>query len=536
MDHSCPSSLDNHNSRTNVRIENILSESSTNIRDVHTPETYHQPTYIPEVLRDGFGNPWPNEGSWLDFDSIGLQFPEILPMTDDSDSVIGILNPNSAGTQWLPSSNADSRISETISTDIHMPDYQYPQYGITHEGMRLPVLNSVSNGGRSPVSLMVDGSSPMPTVNPSQASGHSDGGHVTLGAVESSKKRMCPERRPRSLRWMWQDSFNSKRMKLSDKHQCPRCDQTFKRRDNIRPHVWRKHFNDYESLFPRSRSTSTPSCPTQTTRLTAVRGHDLGSDESAPLTNRSTLHQDSELPGPIHFDVAGSGGSTIPQKRSIDILCLEDSATADTWKRQSVPRLSTDESMRPLACPFQKREPYRYQRCFALSLQRIKDVKQHIYRCHAKPEYYCASCYEVFDSAKDRDEHSRRRECTKLDSPCLPQFEGITEDQRKQLTEKSSRTLDVVGQWFQIWSVVFPDALDSRPRSVYLGNVLEELVPLLRREWKSQNSDIIAQAAEMSSQQLSHAIKCAMEMFFDFLEGGTAQNGDTDECASVVEI
>jgi hypothetical protein len=73
-------------------------------------------------------------------------------------------------------------------------------------------------------------------------------------------------------------------------------------------------------------------------------------------------------------------------------------------------------------------------------LQRIKDVKQHVYRCHSNPDYYCAVCYQIFNTATDRD-ISRQRNCPTLDHPSLGQFMGFNEGQRRKLNEKSLRTI-----------------------------------------------------------------------------------------------
>ncbi|KAH8742968.1 hypothetical protein F5883DRAFT_665972, partial [Diaporthe sp. PMI_573] len=167
-----------------------------------------------------------------------------------------------------------------------------------------------------------------------------------------------------------------------------------------------------------------------------------------------------------------------------------------------------------LACPFQKRDPIRHQRCFGALLRRIKDVKQHVYRCHSNPEYYCATCYQIFDTPAKRDSHSRQRACQTVDHPSFEQFMGINGDQRKKLSDKSIRTMSEEEQWYQIWDVLFPNG--ERPRSAYQGDLLKDLVPVLRQKWTCQSSTIIKLTSGIGAAQLG----CVMDIFFRYLEDG----------------
>lgn len=176
----------------------------------------------------------------------------------------------------------------------------------------------------------------------------------------------------------------------------------------------------------------------------------------------------------------------------------------------------TSEKVRPsrfLACPYQKFDPQRHQECLKYELHRIRDVKQHIYRRHRQPDYYCARCFSTFETAEDRDEHARRSDCKR--QPAL-QFEGISDGQKKKLNEKSCRTVDVTEQWYQMWEIVFPK--QPRPRTVYLGSYLEETVPLLRKLWAVQSTQIMAQVAGGEGCMVDKA----MQLFFERLEEETA--------------
>lgn len=522
--------IDDCTSQNHLGIEYNSSKSYSNSTNAYAPEPYCRPSLIPDGLSGHFGNTTTEMMPWLDTGSFGHQFEQTLPFYDFYGSTTEIACSGTPRPNWIQYYDTDAQNNKITGTNLRVPeDYQNQQS---------PGFEHVTNGGRCPISFITEGNSSTPIVRSLQATRYSDNGNATLNSVWHKISERSPEIRPKSPD-LWLKNNQTKPAKQSDNNQCPICDQVFKRRDNIKPHVSRKHPLDYDSLYVMSRSTSTRSSPAAATNHLSAHGdslatHDLGCDGSPPSTIIVPLEQGSQTPSLSQPDVTCSGYSTVPQKRSLSRNSLGEPAVSDCSERRSAPRFSTNENYpgRPLACPFQKRNPSQHQRCFALSLQRIKDVKQHIYRCHAKPEYYCASCYEVFDTANDRDKHSRRRECRKLDRPSLPHFEGITEEQRKQLNEKSNRTMNIEEQWFQIWAVLFQDAV--RPRSVYLGNCLEEVVPLLREKWRRQGSSIMAHAGEVDARQLSCAMNCAMDIFFKSLEGDTAGYGKSGQCAALV--
>ncbi|KAH8743357.1 hypothetical protein F5883DRAFT_508222 [Diaporthe sp. PMI_573] len=165
------------------------------------------------------------------------------------------------------------------------------------------------------------------------------------------------------------------------------------------------------------------------------------------------------------------------------------------------------------ACPFQKSNPQKYHRCLKYTLNRIKDVKKHIYRQHTKPPYYCAPCYELFTSAGARDKHSRCADCEKR-QPF--QFEGISDDQRNKLKKNSTRKKSLHEQWFEMWDVIFPGC--PRPQSAFMSNYIEEMVPLLRGFWNEKKAEIISDVANIrsgGSEVDSGLLADIMDSFFD---------------------
>lgn len=331
----------------------------------------------------------------------------------------------------------------------------------------------------------------------------------------SPSREISPEIRPANSRLPCQKHGYSKRINQAN-HQCPVCSQYFRRRDNIKPHVRSQHPVEFKVRYGTTGSASKPSPVLSTT-------NHLSTHTETPPTQ--CLHSNEIMPTKVSsqseliYQTPGlSGETTVPQKRPHDGDSPKDTCVLNGSEERTATRLriAGGDQGDSLACPFQKRDPFKHRRCFGVVLQRIKDVKQHIYRCHSNPEYYCATCYQIFDTATSRDDHSRQRGCQTLDHPSLEHFIGINEDQRKKLNEKSLRTLSEEEQWYKIWEVIFPDA--KQPSSAYQGDCLRELVPVLRQKWACHGSKIMVHASGVDVARLS----CAMDAFFKYLEGETA--------------
>ncbi|KAI0415038.1 hypothetical protein F5X98DRAFT_377170 [Xylaria grammica] len=143
---------------------------------------------------------------------------------------------------------------------------------------------------------------------------------------------------------------------------------------------------------------------------------------------------------------------------------------------------------RLLACPFHKKDPQQHQICSKYTLRRIKDVKQHIYRHHCKPELYCPRCSQSFKCSNERDLHIRESGCILKE---VPSFDGaISESQRKELKDCGSRGTSKQEQWTELWKVIFPGV--NPPRSPYIENDQAELLSCLRSYWDENADQIIS--------------------------------------------
>ncbi|KAM0812883.1 hypothetical protein AB5N19_12874 [Seiridium cardinale] len=137
-------------------------------------------------------------------------------------------------------------------------------------------------------------------------------------------------------------------------------------------------------------------------------------------------------------------------------------ATQDGMTSTQVHSGATEPVERFLACPFLKANPFHYPECTSNGYRRVSDVKQHLRRNHYKP--YCPRCNTTFDKPDDRDDHPRvGTDCNKESMNIL---KGMTDQQKTDLVRcPPSLNGDERGQWYHVFSIVFPD--HQPPRSPY---------------------------------------------------------------------
>lgn len=152
-----------------------------------------------------------------------------------------------------------------------------------------------------------------------------------------------------------------------------------------------------------------------------------------------------------------------PREASPDVPAK---AACKAPSQRSVKRAAGQKDDRILTCPFVWVDHERHSKCLKLKLRRIRDVKQHLHRAHEQP-YYCRRCKAIFkdgaDSAEAQEHDRSHTRCPNREHAKIP--DGVTKLQFD--TMKKSKA-DLVTQWHNIWDVLFPDAVESRPRSPFL--------------------------------------------------------------------
>ncbi|KAI2473855.1 hypothetical protein F4781DRAFT_6223 [Annulohypoxylon bovei var. microspora] len=247
----------------------------------------------------------------------------------------------------------------------------------------------------------------------------------------------------------------------------------------------------------------------------------LDTPDDQTRMNRWVVNQscdDSMInPREDHLTATGVETQTTPSTHSSEEWQLEKDWGSENQQLEANIQANYDQvtpNKKWWACPWYKKDSWRYHECSKYRLRRLRDVKQHTYRKHRKPDIYCPVCFKLFANAKERDGHVQKLSCA---SRTKPEFDGISEEQRKELNQIAIRGRNDVQQWFYMWDIIFPHM--SRPLSPYLGNGWEKLLPPLRNFWNRRQSKIISKALEMplfkSEPQI---IQCVVDEIFDLFE------------------
>jgi len=125
------------------------------------------------------------------------------------------------------------------------------------------------------------------------------------------------------------------------------------------------------------------------------------------------------------------------------------------------------------ACPFWKHNPERYSEnnllekeksyrgCSSIYLTDISRLKQHLWRVHRKPAYFCCICFHTFKSQDLLFAHVKRRVCQESEDP----FKERMSDEQCELVKRRHKNGDHAEQWYGIWGILFPH--QSKPESPY---------------------------------------------------------------------
>lgn len=141
---------------------------------------------------------------------------------------------------------------------------------------------------------------------------------------------------------------------------------------------------------------------------------------------------------------------------------------------------------RYLACPFYKHDASAHMDCVRFRLRRVRDVKQHLHRCHSR-HMQCPVCGEQFRDSPALESHIRKRKCR--EPPGGFRIQGVTAMQGKLLSRRVKRKAGEASQWYGIWDILFP--CQARPKSPYLANELDEFLNTVRHTWRRQRRDIV---------------------------------------------
>ncbi|KAK1690966.1 hypothetical protein BDP55DRAFT_724541 [Colletotrichum godetiae] len=173
-----------------------------------------------------------------------------------------------------------------------------------------------------------------------------------------------------------------------------------------------------------------------------------------------------------------------------------------------------------LACRFYKADKRTHNRCFLLQLNKIRDVKQHLYRKHIQP-HYCSRCGREFDTQVEERCHTRQQDCSKRANQPP---DGITHDQQKELKERVDRKLAVDQHWFAVWDIVFPGK--RRPYPPFVYSPTRDVPTTMRSYWQETTEETLAdrfsRVPGVDSERIIGGLNTLMDNFFNrFIEEHT---------------
>lgn len=209
----------------------------------------------------------------------------------------------------------------------------------------------------------------------------------------------------------------------------------------------------------------------------ALRSRQNGTDASNFKTSSSSTTQSA-----TNQDCGGTGQKR-KRRSEEEQQGLEDKLEGVVKKRR-IPKAEKKKRLL-LACPFVKKDPLHYRACYKQVITKISYVKQHLSRHHRTP-IYCPVCMEDFENEEDRNAHTQLLSCQVRPRP---QWEGVSETQKRQLQKKVPTKMSEKEQWFTIWDVIFPEL--PRPQSPYIDSELSEELLAFKDFATSQGSEIL---------------------------------------------
>ncbi|KAH7026645.1 uncharacterized protein B0I36DRAFT_352478 [Microdochium trichocladiopsis] len=203
----------------------------------------------------------------------------------------------------------------------------------------------------------------------------------------------------------------------------------------------------------------------------------------------------------------------------------DDEERDDSRGKKKVKTGEVDETARNFACPFYRMDYTKHHKCLSLTLRRIRDVKQHLVRRHLQP-LFCFTCGQAFATQDLQAAHIVERTCNRPSNFRPP--EGVTKDQRDQLSSKVKTSISASEQWFSVWDIIFPTK--PRPASPYINEAFVEPIAEFRRFWDKRGQSIIQERmSEEEGRMRVFAFNYGRELMTMFTEQLSAREGSLAE-------
>lgn len=186
-------------------------------------------------------------------------------------------------------------------------------------------------------------------------------------------------------------------------------------------------------------------------------------------------------------DVVDNAEASFDRPRKRGRLSDSASSVTEEKKTQKTIKRRTQDRRLCFACPYAKKNPVLYRNCYGYTLARVRDVKQHLTRCHRQP-IHCPICYGTFEDEDQKNSHIRSRTCIPRPSIVM---EGMSEKQKRELSQRGSSKMPEEQQWFAVFDTLFHP--DPRPRTPYRDRELSEDLCRFQDFIVARGPDILAE-------------------------------------------
>ncbi|KAK0642943.1 hypothetical protein B0T16DRAFT_459143 [Cercophora newfieldiana] len=214
--------------------------------------------------------------------------------------------------------------------------------------------------------------------------------------------------------------------------------------------------------------------------------------------------------GRSHRSIGLSGPASQGSKRSRDEIGQNESEPSESEderdgepKRAKLTSKSEQQSVRRLACPYNRRNPQKHNKhrsCIGPGWSTVHRVKEHIYRTHALPTC-CARCGEEFQRDADLTAHQRLPQGCEVRE--VEQAEGYTKDQEKALRKRTKGLESEEDKWREAYRILFPDDPEDAMPTPYYD---DGSVP-----WESRRDDELDRYERYLQRELPRAVRRRLE-------------------------
>lgn len=188
----------------------------------------------------------------------------------------------------------------------------------------------------------------------------------------------------------------------------------------------------------------------------------------------------------------------------------EDGGSDEENDGPRLKKTKIDETeVRRLACPFFKKNPYKYKdqsKCVGPGWTTVHRLKEHLYRRHRLP-VHCLRCQETFFNEDGLEQHLRSP--TPCQRRAVKTLEGISPSQERQLRSRKRSDKTEEEKWRDVYQICFPLREDEDP--IPIPSPYFELPNGTESGGPGPSSDM-ARYDEFMSRELPRRVRKALEL------------------------